>query len=73
MYHKKKNTSRHNSLLARLLMAFAKNPKTKPTPTDLEKIEFKTSTQKIGLSFTEKIRNTFRHRWLKKSSPDSEQ
>jgi len=33
---------------------------------DLRKMDFPTSTQKIGLSFTEKIRCKFRSRWIKK-------
>ena len=38
----------------------------KPTTADLQKAEFKTSTQRLGLRFTEKIRNSFRFRWIKK-------
>ncbi|HBG77344.1 MAG TPA: hypothetical protein DDW84_00650 [Phycisphaerales bacterium] len=41
--------------------------KVKPTPDDLKKMEFSSSTQRLGVSFTDKIRNAFRHRWLKKS------
>jgi len=33
---------------------------------DLKKMEFFTSTQKMGLSFTDKIRDVFRSRWVKK-------
>jgi hypothetical protein len=29
-------------------------------------MEFKTSTQHIGVSFTDKIRRVFRFRWVKK-------
>jgi len=41
--------------------------KLKSTPDDLKKMEFSSSTQRLGVSFTDKIRNAFRHRWLKKS------
>jgi hypothetical protein len=40
--------------------------KQKPTPADLKKADYKSSTQTIGLSFTKKIRDTWRHRWIKK-------
>ena len=38
----------------------------KPTPEDYRKADFPTSTQKLGLSFTDHLRNTFRFRWIKK-------
>lgn len=37
----------------------------KATAEDIQKLEFKTSAQRIGISFTEKIRDAFRHRWFK--------
>ena len=37
-----------------------------PTAADLQRAEFKTSTQRLGLRFTERIREIFRHRWIKK-------
>lgn len=42
--------------------------KLKSTPDDLKKMEFSGSSQRIGISFTDKIRNFFRHKWLKKSN-----
>jgi len=39
----------------------------KPTADDLKKVDFRTSTQRMGIRFTDKIRNVFRSRWLKKS------
>jgi hypothetical protein len=39
----------------------------KPATDDLQRAEFKTSTQRMGVRFTDKIRNVFRGRWLKKS------
>jgi hypothetical protein len=34
---------------------------------DLKRAEFGTSTQKIGVRFTERIRDVFRFEWLKKT------
>jgi len=42
----------------------------KPTPADYERIEFKTSTQRLGVRFTERIRDVFRFRWIRKTSDD---
>lgn len=52
------------SIAGRILTAFGKKPK--PEPKDVKKIDFETSTQKMGVSFTEKIRNVFRFRWIRK-------
>jgi len=53
------------SIAGRILMLFGKKPK--PTAEDFQKLDFKTSTQKIGIRFTEKIRNVFRFRWIRKT------
>jgi hypothetical protein len=54
------------SLLAGLLLSiFGKSP-AKPTTADLQRAEFKTSTQRLGIRFTERIRDVFRLRWLRK-------
>ena len=40
-----------------------------PAKTDvnnLKRIEFKTSTQRLGVRFSERIRSVFRYRWLRK-------
>jgi hypothetical protein len=34
---------------------------------DLKEMDFSTSTQKIGVRFSDRIRDIFRHRWVKKS------
>jgi hypothetical protein len=68
------NTIKHNSKqlhpkrgrLAAILIAIMPKKKLKPTRQDLQRIEFKTSTKRMGISFTEKIRNNFRSKWLKK-------
>ena len=54
-------------LAAVLLSVFGKSP-AKPAVEDLERADFKTSTQRLGIRFSEKIRNVFRFRWLKKYS-----
>jgi hypothetical protein len=33
----------------------------------IQKLEFKASTQRMGITFTDKIRDIFRHKWIKKS------
>jgi hypothetical protein len=52
------------SLTGRILCLFGRRPPI--TKKDMQKIEFKTSTQRLGLHFAEKIRNVFRHKWLKR-------
>lgn len=52
------------SLAGRVLLLFGRRPGI--TEKDMQKIEFKTSTQRLGLRFTEKIRNIFRRKWLKR-------
>lgn len=34
---------------------------------ELKKHEFKNSTRRLGVSFTDRVRNVFRNRWLKKN------
>jgi hypothetical protein len=64
MVNRGKNT--FFGLLAGLITSvFAKNAG-RVKPADLAKIEFKTSAQRLGLTFTEKIRDTFRFKWLKR-------
>jgi hypothetical protein len=41
-------------------------PLAKPTTGDFKRMEFKTSTQHLGIRFTEKIRDVFRFKWLRK-------
>jgi hypothetical protein len=38
------------------------------TGGDLKKQDYPTSTQRMGVRFTERIRDTFRFRWLRKTS-----
>jgi hypothetical protein len=37
------------------------------TPTDLRRQDYPTSTQRMGLRFTERVRDTFRFRWLRRT------
>lgn len=53
-------------LAAGLLTVFGKSP-AKPTTKDLNRMEFKSSTQRLGIRFSERIREVFRFRWIKKS------
>ncbi|MCK4293018.1 MAG: hypothetical protein KAY65_07460 [Planctomycetes bacterium] len=50
-----------------ILSVFGKAPR-KPTTDDLSRADFKTSTQRLGVRFTEKIRNVFRFKWIKRAS-----
>ncbi|TKJ38178.1 MAG: hypothetical protein CEE38_05315 [Planctomycetes bacterium B3_Pla] len=60
-----------NSLLgllaAGLLSLFGKSP-AKPAPDDLKRADFPTSTQRLGIRFSETIRDVFRFKWLKTSN-----
>ncbi len=38
------------------------------TAGDLKKHDYRTSTQRMGVRFSERIRDTFRFRWLRKMS-----
>jgi len=53
------------SIAGLFLLLFGKPP-AKPTTDDLQRAEFKTSTQRLGIRFSERIRDIFRFRWLKK-------
>lgn len=39
----------------------------KIAPRDLREHDYPVSTQRMGVRFTERIRDTFRFRWLKRS------
>jgi hypothetical protein len=60
-----KQNPKRGRLMA-ILIAIMPKKKLKPTQKDLQRMEFKTSTKRMGISFTEKIRNNFRKKWLKK-------
>jgi hypothetical protein len=52
--------------LAGVIMSFVGKSAGKPTVEDFKRAEFKTSTQRLGIRFSEKIRDVFRFRWLRK-------
>jgi len=58
-----------NSFIAAIagwfLSLFGKGPG-KPTTDDLSRADFKTSTQGMGVRFTDKIRSVFRFKWIKR-------
>jgi hypothetical protein len=59
----------NNSILgwiAGLFLIFSKSKK-KITTDELQKADYKISTQSLGISFTERIRDVFRFRWLRKN------
>jgi len=54
-------------LTAVLLSIFGKSP-SRPTINDLNRMEFKSSTQRLGTRFSERIRDVFRFKWIRKNS-----
>ncbi|MBU1261028.1 MAG: hypothetical protein KJ757_03175 [Planctomycetes bacterium] len=50
-----------------LLLLISSLFKREKTPDDLKKIEFSTSTQKMGVRFTDKVRDIFRNKWVKRN------
>lgn len=47
-------------------MLMGRRRKGKDTPRQLWRREFKSSTQRLGIRFSERLRDAFRVRWLKK-------
>ena len=58
-----KNNSFLGLFAGSFLSLFGKSQQ-KTTVEDLKRAEFKTSTQRMGVRFTEKIRHVFRFKWL---------
>ncbi len=65
MRFRPKTSSFLGFLAAGLSSLFGKSP-TKPTKKDLQRADFGTSTQRLGIRFNEKIRDVFRFKWLRK-------
>ena len=63
--HRKTNTVL--GFLAGLLATVFGTKSTKPSVEDLKRAEFTTSTQRLGIRFTDRIRDVFRFKWLKKT------
>jgi len=53
------------STAAALFSVFSRR-RPKPTATDYRRIDFKTSTQRMGIRFTGSIRDVFRFKWVRK-------
>ena len=54
------------SLLLNLLTA----GRAKPDPQRMQRLDFRTSTQRMGLRFTERLRDRWRRKWLKLKQRD---
>jgi hypothetical protein len=52
-------------LAAGLIARLFKTPLPEATSADLRKHDYSTSTQRMGVRFTERIRNVFRLRWIR--------
>jgi hypothetical protein len=64
MHIRHKISSLLGLLAGGILSLFGKSPE-KPGADDLKRADFKTSTQRLGVRFSEKIRDVFRFKWLK--------
>lgn len=65
MKQKEVTKQKHLGLGAGLLFKlFGKSPRPDST-AELYRKDFHPNTQKMGLRFSERIRNVFRHRWLR--------
>ncbi len=63
--HRKTNTVL--GFLAGLMTTVFGTKTPKPSVEDLKRAEFATSTQRLGVRFTDRIRDVFRFKWLKKT------
>ncbi len=52
--------------LAGLILSMFGRSGDKINTSDLKQTEFQTSTQRLGIRFTEQVRRVFRFRWLRK-------
>lgn len=52
-------------LMGELLLLFGRLP-ARPAPEDLSRADFKAGMQRVGVRFTDKIRDVFRFKWLRK-------
>lgn len=53
-------------MAAGIILSIFGKKNTKPSAQDLAKADYKISTGRMGVSFTEKLRKVFRFNWLKK-------
>jgi hypothetical protein len=52
-------------LLAGVVFGWLTAGRPAATQSDVRKLDFSTSSQKMGLRFTERLRDVFRFRWLR--------
>jgi hypothetical protein len=64
---RKKSENRIAGLLGLILSLFSSRSPAKTDHRRALQNDFRTGTQKMNLTFTEKIRNHFRRKWLRKS------
>ena len=62
-----KTEKKHNPLISAIAGAIVSLFAKKTPKKNLKDIDYTSSTQKMGITFTDKIRNTFRGKWIKKS------
>ncbi|MFA5422392.1 MAG: hypothetical protein WC374_00860 [Phycisphaerae bacterium] len=53
------------AFFAALLSVFTRRKKS--SNDDLRNIDFKTSTQSLGVRFTDRVRDVFRFRWIRRN------
>ncbi len=51
--------------VAGLLLSIFGKSQLKPTVEDFKRVEFKSSTQRLGIRFGERVRDVFRFKWLR--------
>ena len=64
IFHRQSNSVL--GFLAGLMATIFGTGRAKPTTKDLKDADFPTSTQRLGVRFTERIRDVFRFKWIKK-------
>jgi hypothetical protein len=62
-----RKTNAFFGFLAGIISSLFGSGKVKPTTRDLKDADFTTSTQRMGVRFSDRIRNIFRFKWIKKS------
>ena len=61
----KSKTNSFLGFLGGIFLSLKTRSKTESNTEDLKQMEFRTSTQKLGLRFTERIRDVFRFKWIR--------
>jgi len=66
MYPKSKKSFILGAIAAKLATVFGRK-KIKSSTKDLPHLDFKSSSQKMGITFTSRIRDIFRFKWIRKT------